>query len=116
MAAAQVRIANLLPGLKYAYIVDGPLWRRKEMPEDWGLFELMIKGLVEEYVKKRGYSLKIYPFIHDGDSLSGRIRNSLLGSGFINSKERPRTLLLDMSLSMEDLKKNLRKNWRQCLG
>ena len=61
MAAAQVRIANLLPGLKYAYIVDGPLWRRKEMPEDWGLFELMIKGLVEEMKKREAILLK---YIH----------------------------------------------------
>jgi lipid II:glycine glycyltransferase (peptidoglycan interpeptide bridge formation enzyme) len=114
-AAAQVRITNILPGVKHAYVVDGPLWRTNDGPDDQDLFEAMIRGLLDEYAKKRGCTLRLYPFVHDHDAAAESISACLERNGFVNAPDRPRTLFLDITAPSEELKRNMRKQWRQCL-
>jgi lipid II:glycine glycyltransferase (peptidoglycan interpeptide bridge formation enzyme) len=116
LAAAQVRTVKLLPGLEYAYIAYGPMWRTSDLPEDCEVLDVMVSKLSEEYVKKRCCSLRIFPFIHDGDPNVIKIRNSFIQNGFLNNRESPRTIFLDISVPIEDLRKNLRKKWRQYLN
>ncbi len=115
VAAAQMRIASRVPGVKHASLVYGPLWRTKGAPEDCDIFELFIKALVKEYVDQRRYSLTVYPFIHDGEHAADKVTNCLTRLGFTTANEHPRTLVLDTSTSLEDLEKNLRPRWRQYL-
>jgi lipid II:glycine glycyltransferase (peptidoglycan interpeptide bridge formation enzyme) len=116
VAAAQVRTWSRVPGLKYAHVTYGPMWKTKETPGDRENLDLMVTGLVEEYVKKRGYSLRVFPFIHDGDAYAEEIRKKFLSNGFTCSKKKDKTLYLDVSMSLDELRKNLRRKWRQSLN
>ena len=115
VGAAQVRVTTVLPGVKLAYLVDGPLWRLQAVPDDDEVFEAMVQGLVDEYAVKRGCTLKLYPFVHDNDPAARSVKKCLERHGFASNAEGPRTLVLDIAATPEELRKNLRKQWRQCL-
>ncbi len=115
IGAAQVRLAPRLPGMKEAYVVDGPIWRTKGSPVDTDAFRLIIQSLIQEYLIRRGCSLRVYPFIHDGERIADEVNRWLLEVGFAGIGERPKTLLLELSVPLEELNKNLRRKWRQCL-
>jgi len=116
VAAAQVRVWNRLPGLKYAYLVDGPIWQPRGGPAETDAFGLMIRALVSEYVQKRRYSLKLAPFVHDGDPQSEIVRDILARNLFTPTRQTGKTLILDISASEGALRANLRRKWRQELG
>jgi hypothetical protein len=115
VAAVQVREWGRFPSLKYAYIDYGPMWRPRDMPPDCRILDLMLTRLAEEYVTKRGYSLSLFPFIHAGDPNADQILNILQRNRFTTRGENPRTLLMDISPPLEDLRRQLRRKWRQDL-
>jgi len=115
VAAAQVRTWNRVPVLRFAYVVDGPVWMNRT-GHDIGVLDLMVKALVREYVEKRGYSLRLVPFVHDGDPQADDVRSVLLTNQFTKTRQAERTLLLDISMPEEVLRANLRRKWRQTLG
>ena len=115
VAAAQVRMWNRVPPLRFACVVDGPVWRNRT-GHDIGVLDLMVKALVREYVEKRGYSLRLVPFVHDGDPQADEVRSVLLTNQFTKTRQAERTLLLDISMPEEVLRANLRRKWRQTLG
>jgi hypothetical protein len=116
VAAAQVRIWNGVPGMKNAYIAYGPLWRRAAGGDDCERLSLMMRALVREYVERGGYSLRVFPFVHEADPQVDAVRAILAGNGLVPARASDRTLILDISVPEEELRKNLRKKWRQELG
>ena len=115
VAAAQVRIWSRVPGLRYAYIAYGPMWRPTDVRVDCEVLDLILKALVQEYVAKRKCSLRIFPFVHEGDSLAESITATYVNNGFSKTRGTERTLILDISVPEEELERNLRRKWRQCL-
>jgi CheY-like chemotaxis protein len=101
--------------IKMASIWCGPIWKHKNEPIDFTIFEKMIDGLVNMYLKN-GYILKITPFIYDSDPAAAQVGNVLTSFGFSHSEQRQSTLLLDLKQSAEELRTGLRKTWRQTLG
>jgi lipid II:glycine glycyltransferase (peptidoglycan interpeptide bridge formation enzyme) len=99
-----------------AYIRWGPLWRLKGQPADPGIFRNAIRALQNEYVWKRGLVLRMQPFVFDDDDprlaeilqQEGCSPNSRLGSD--------RTLLVDLSASLEELRKGMKQKWRNQLN
>ena len=113
VAAAQSRIVKLpFVDAGIAYIRWGPLWRRQNSEADAETFRQAIRALRNEYACRRGLVLRLYPAIFRDDS--PRIEEFLSEEGFSISKQSPdRTLLLDLSRTLEDLRKGLSPHWQR---
>jgi len=117
IAAAQARIVRLpLLGLGAAYVRWGPLWQLRNRTADPTVFRLAVRALRNEYVCRRGLILRIFPQLYDDNS--NLCLNMLLVEGYTYApkKGRLRTLLLDISLPIEELRNNLHQKWRNCLN
>lgn len=94
----------------------GPLWRRKGHVHDYNNFAIIIDALKHEYAVKRKYLLRIWPNIID--TPENEAKKIILDNNFIyNSTDRPyRTLRLDITSSLDVLRKNLDQKWRNQLN
>ncbi len=116
IAAAQVRISDSVPGIKYAYIAYGPLWRTWDShQEDEANLDLMLRALADEYVRKRGCSLRIFCPFHSEHPLANEIRNRFFSNGFLSTGNNSLSLFLDISPALDKLRANLRRKWRLSL-
>jgi lipid II:glycine glycyltransferase (peptidoglycan interpeptide bridge formation enzyme) len=117
VALAQVGLKKL-PVINggLATVYWGPMWRRKGSPIDHEVLDNAIAAMVEEYVAKRGFLLRIWPTGFEG--LEEETINVLKRYGFVrNPNVSPyRTLILDLSPSLEELRKNLDSKWRNKLN
>ena len=113
---ADVRVKRVpLLGGGIAYINGGPLVRRNG-DEGGSRLRECLNVLIEAYVRRQGLLLRIQPTI--GYELWNAERESMfLDCGFsMSTRVKPyRTLLLDLSPSLDDLRKNLSQKWRNNL-
>jgi len=116
---AQLRIVRP-PGLRVgvAYLRWGPLCHRRGGELDRDVVRAAAEALRNEYAKKRGLHLEILP-----NAFGGTRRAELFASEFSGfdcgpglSQEEYRTFRLDLSPSLEELRKNLDKKWRNQLN
>src|SRR5687767_14507528 len=70
VAAAQVRLIRVpLTRRSIAYVLWGPLFRRGGTTTDWNVLRCALSALRQEYVVKRGLSLRVTPlFTREEDS------------------------------------------------
>src|SRR5689334_2247303 len=62
VAAAQARLVKTpVPGVKFAYILWGPLWKCEKGNTDAETLRPVLQALREEYVRRRGFVLRIFP-------------------------------------------------------
>jgi Acetyltransferase (GNAT) domain len=118
-AMAQLRIirpGNLRFGV--AYLRWGPICQPHERELDPEVVHAMAAALRDEYVSKRGLYLEILP-----NAFAGSVRARIFQSAFGQfcrkpgvSAEHYRTFLLDLSPSLEELRKKLDKKWRNQLS
>jgi len=116
VAAAQVRMVRVpVVGQGAAYIRWGPMWQRRDRPADPAHFRAAIRALRNEYVRRRGLFLRIFPALYEDQPESLQI---LAQEGFDPSPEedRGRTLVVDVRAPLEDLRSKLDKKWRNCLN
>jgi chitin disaccharide deacetylase len=116
VAVAQARIVTLpLVKAGIAYVRWGPLWCRHDDKPNSETFCQAIRALRNEYACKRGLVLRLYPVVFDNEQSC--FLPILKQEGFsIFSKEKPsRTLILDLRLPLEELRKGLRPHWRRYL-
>lgn len=119
LGQAQLRI--VCPGrlgTGIAYLRWGPLCHLRGQSLDPATVAKLVRALRDEYVEKRGLFLEILP-----NAYSGSLRAQVFESAFADfdrgaglSNEQYRTLVLDLSPSLEDLRKNLDKKWRNQLS
>jgi len=115
VAAAQVRIIKV-PFLKsgVAHIRWGPLWRIRGEERELENLREIVKSLREEYVVRSRLFLRVIPNeIEDGDDVVSMIYRK---EGFRWTGSSYRTLLLDLTKSVDELRSGLRRKWRQSLG
>jgi len=117
VAAAQARIIKFpILGAGIAYIPFGPLWKIHGRQIDIGDFHQVIRALYTEYVLKQGLLLRVIPNeIDSGDNMM----RSVLQEGGLKWKESMspyRTFLIDLSLSVEELRRSLDQKWRNHLN
>jgi lipid II:glycine glycyltransferase (peptidoglycan interpeptide bridge formation enzyme) len=110
---AQVRLARIpLTNIGIAYVLWGPLWSIKGQSKDSEVFRQVIRSLRNEYVFRRGLSLRLAPHIVDdgGETFS----NILKDEGFTASdRKRSRTMLMDLGAALEDLRGGMRAHWKR---
>jgi lipid II:glycine glycyltransferase (peptidoglycan interpeptide bridge formation enzyme) len=117
IAAAQLRIVKI-PLLKagIAYLPWGPMWRRKGQQINIDVFQKIISALKEEYAVKQRLLLRIYPNVIEEH---GKTIVSILNkAGFQKKvKIKPyRTLMLNLSPTMPEIRKSLDQKWRNQLN
>jgi lipid II:glycine glycyltransferase (peptidoglycan interpeptide bridge formation enzyme) len=99
-----------------AYVPWGPIWQNKGRGKVLENLRYILKAIREEYAERRGLLLRIVPNIVEFDS--NEMRSILKEEGFqwISSALRYRTLLLNISSSLEDIRKRLEQKWRNRLN
>jgi lipid II:glycine glycyltransferase (peptidoglycan interpeptide bridge formation enzyme)/glycosyltransferase involved in cell wall biosynthesis len=116
---AQLRIIRPAP-LRFgiAYLRWGPLCHVRERGLSPDVVRAMMSALREEYSQKRGLYLEIMPNAFVG-SARADVFQSATGQ-FVSrptlSQEKYRTLLLELTLPLEQLRKNLDRKWRNHLN
>lgn len=118
ISAAQIRILSVpLIRRGMAYIFYGPMWRIYGAPRNIAYFQLGLQALIDEYAIKRGLFIRLRPwgFIEkDSD-----IESTTINEGFTLTrgifKVRKRTILVDLHPTEDELRKGLKKKWRQTL-
>lgn len=119
VAMAQLRIVQVpFLGRGVAYLRWGPLWRRRDLVTDPKLLRVMINALLLEYAQKRKLLFRFVPnaFREDADC---REYEDILSSLNITGKagQSPyRTLRLDISPSLEQVRMRLKPRWRNKLN
>lgn len=119
--ASIVKVPILKRGI--AYIPWGPVWKKRGREATIKNSEIevtdiddarqMIKALKEEYVFRRNLLLRLTPQeIRDNDQ---GIQSILEDVGFHLKSNPYRTLLIDLSASMEDILKGSSRRWRRAL-
>jgi len=116
VAIAQLRLF-LIPVIKkgIAYLLRGPVWKLKDENENQKILDRMLNALYDEFVIKRKLVLIIAPNLYEEDGKdydSVFIRNNFKLKKFTNKR---RTILIDLLKSKEELRKKLRRSWRQNL-
>jgi hypothetical protein len=114
---AQARIAKIpILNAGIAYVRWGPLWKLRGQPADAEVFQQVIRALRNEYAGKRGLVLRLHPKIFDDDDPSLLAHLKQEGYSFDSNLGKYRTLLVDLNVPLEDLRKGLRQKWRNCLN
>lgn len=118
VAMAQFRIIRPTP-LKFgmAYLRWGPLWEKKGQAADEDVARRFARAIEDEYLRRRKLFVRILP-----NAFLGSTRAALFQASFPsfaeengNSAELYRTFVLDLSLSLDELRSQLDKKWRNQL-
>lgn len=112
---AQVRIAKapLVP-IGMAYVNWGPLWRINGKDDEIAHLRNILRALRNEYAIRRKYLLRIVPNIIDNAECK-HIKQVFTDEGFTFSDNPAKTIFLDLSAPVNDLRNNLGRKWRQTL-
>ena len=116
---AQLRIVGV-PMLRcgIAYLRWGPLWMARGSEVDPSIVNGLAWALREEYVRRRGLFLRVLPNAFVGSQRVQDLQSAFSGfrtvpTGLANVEH---TFLLDLSPSLETLRKRLDQKWRNQLN
>lgn len=113
---AMVRIKTL-PVFKagIAYVYHGPIFRRTGSEVNGEEFRQALRALRNEFVCRRGLTLRVFPAIFEEDHPS--FAAILAEEGFSLAAHEPReqTILMDLTPSLDELHKGMARNWRRNL-
>jgi hypothetical protein len=115
VALAQARIVKLpLIGAGIAYVRWGPLWQRKSAPADANDFRQAVRALRNEYACRRGLVLRLRPILFREPA--SEFAAILAEEGYAAGTEpAERTLRLDLTKPIEELRNGMRPHWRRYL-
>jgi len=117
ISAAVINIRKV-PGIPFgiAYVFYGPLWKSGGN-DDFDNYVHGINALVKEYVNRRGLALRIRPFLYE-DEVSFKYDSVLRDAGLnpLIDLSPKKTLLIDLSKSLDELRKGLDGKWRNHLN
>jgi lipid II:glycine glycyltransferase (peptidoglycan interpeptide bridge formation enzyme) len=117
-ALAQVRQIRLGRWFGVAYVRWGPCVRRRAGAWDGEAFQRALAALVEEYVQRRGWVLRVVPHLFRQDPEAGQAGKILRTLGFEEDASGPsyRTLRVDLTAPLETIRKRLDGKWRNQLN
>lgn len=117
VGCCQIKLKQLsMLGFGIAEIKWGPLCTRKGNILDRDVLSYLIRFIKAEYAVKRGYMLRIWP--HVIGEHKQFLKDILDTEGFLlNTSERPyRTFFVDLTQSLDNIRKNFSQKWRNCLN
>ena len=114
VAVAQVRLARL-PYLKagIAYVRWGPIWQLQGTEADAQVLRQAVRALRNEFTCKRGLVLRLFPALFN-DSPS-HFSETLTEEGLAvrNEASPSRTILMDLSPSLDHLREAMASHWKR---
>ncbi len=115
MAQVGIRRAPLL-ATGISNVHWGPLWKRRGHNLNHDVLSCIIKALKKEYAVRRGHLLRIWP--NETVDPENTIKRILEDAKGIHNKAVPqyRTFRLCLTPTLEELRNNLARKWRQALG
>lgn len=117
VAVAQARLVRIpLLGLGAAYIRWAPVWQPRSQISDPTVFRQALRALRNEYVCRQGLILRIFPLLYDDKSQTYIDILSQEGYTPVPEEKRGRTLIMDISQPLDDLRIKLDQKWRNCLN
>lgn len=114
VAIAQSRIIRVpLVSIGIAYIRWGPLWKQRHTTADVETFRQMVRALRIEYAGRRGLVVRLFPILFHADepSLGAILKDE--GFSSVGSHSRSRTILMDITPSLDDLYQGMRPHWKR---
>ena len=114
VAIAQARVKKLaVLNLGIAYVHWGPVWQGKASEADPEIFRQAVRALRNEFVGKRGLSLRMFPCIFEGQR--GELGAILADEGLssLSSDAKGRTILMDVRPSLQDLREGMNAHWKR---
>jgi hypothetical protein len=116
VAMAAVRIITLPfidRGLAYIYM--GPVWKQKGVPPNKKHIQQIIHAVVQKYVVEERLTLRVFPNVVNIDS--NGVEEILKSAELIRHKypRNTRTIMLDLSPSLEEIRSQYRYTWRRTL-
>jgi hypothetical protein len=114
VAIAQSRIMRApMIGAGVAYVMWGPLWQLQQDRPNAAVFRQAIRALRNEYAGKRGLLLRLYPALFEEDH--AWFVPILQDEGFarVADEGRARTVLMDLTPSLDELRKGIRPHWQR---
>lgn len=111
-----VRIVKV-PFLNFglAYIYRGPVWQRKNVVNSIEILSMFLELLKKEFVLKRKLVLRISPNLLKEEDKDFEKLFIELGFSSQGKSAGSNTFYIDLDLPLEELRKNLSKNWRKKL-
>jgi FemAB family len=114
VAIALARVKRI-PGLPIgiAYVFWGPLWQREGAEENPENFRQAVRALRNEFLCRRGLTLRLFPIVYDDDSAT--LRNILEEEG-LSSRDGAsggRTILMDLTPSLAELRDGMFPHWKR---
>ncbi|MGA2531519.1 MAG: peptidoglycan bridge formation glycyltransferase FemA/FemB family protein [Candidatus Aminicenantales bacterium] len=117
VAAAQARLVSIpLLGQGAAYIRWAPVWQPRNQIPDPAIFQQALRSLRNEYVCRRGLILRIFPILYDDNSQIYTDILSIEGYTPVPRENRGRTIIMDISQPLDEVRKKLDQKWRNCLN
>lgn len=114
LAAAQLRLFAVRPFRSgIAYVGCGPAWQPSGEEPDIAILRRMLRLLREELVLRRGYHLRIVPNLFQ--EAHAEAKTVFTEEGFHWQERNTRTILLDLTPSLDELRAGLRATWRHTL-
>jgi lipid II:glycine glycyltransferase (peptidoglycan interpeptide bridge formation enzyme) len=114
VALAQARIAKVpLINIGIAYIRWGPLWRRQSAEMDLEIFRQAVRALRNEFAFKRGFVLRLLPILFKEDAACFSAILEEEGFSSAGEETRGRTILMDLTPSLEILRLGMNAHWRR---
>lgn len=116
LAAAQVIVLRApLIGAGIGYVKFGPLWHLRGRGRDPDVFRQMLRTLRDIYAVRQGILLRVFP--NDFEDGTGVMRSILAEEGLEKDQSAapPGTALIDLSYSLDELRRSLKRQWRQNL-
>jgi len=115
VAAALARIAKLpLTRIGVAYLRWAPLWRRRGFEANPEVLRYALRALRNEFACKRGLVLRFFPLVFEDES---SVQAILAEEGFtsVENEGRGRTILMDLTPTLENLREGMGRNWKRNL-
>jgi hypothetical protein len=111
----QVAITRLRVIGGIADVHNGPLWRRRDREARIEVLAELLHAVNEEYAVKRGLLVRMWPYEFDDRP---EVAALLHDAGFEENTRFPRqrTILLSLEPTLEELRRNLGKTWRNLLN
>lgn len=114
VALAQVRIARIPPcNIGIAYVLRGPVWRRKAMAPDEEALRQVLRALRNEYACKRGLLLRLAPLMFANESEHNS--RTFCEESYELKQNSKLTILMNLSASIDELRCGLHRNWKRNL-
>jgi len=116
ISLAQVRIRTVpILNRGIAYILNGPLWQRKNRENKIEVLSEILETLRKKFVINQNLLLRIKPFIFSDDISNFNFIDNI-NFRSVKKIRQYQTLVLHLDKNLDEIRKNFKQKWRNCLN